>query len=178
MLNGIVSVEVAGAEWALLEELGGPVLEPDLVSALTSYRGHLMGRLAVLESRLLDAVTELDGEISDRTDQLSGNEREGEGQTDLEQAVEALEEARGSLEADLETLASLNEELSIGEDDPTAYGETVAGVAQDLLGMKRVYLQKDWDRALEELRGESEFAKLPHVRSQLESLGYPSLENF
>lgn len=178
LLLQILSVEMASAESALMNEMGGSGIPLDSASSLSDYQYHLLDRLAILESRLLDEMTELDGEIANRMDLLSGNEEENEGLSDVELEIKSLEKIREGLEADLETLSSLKTELTLEENDPVVLLESITGVAEDLLEVERVYLERDWDRALEGIQVVPEFAKLPYVQSQLELLTVPSLENF
>lgn len=178
LLNSVISAEVTNAELALFKSLAESAVPPDSVTALLDYQGHLLGRLAAVESRVLDEMTDLDGKFTDQINLLSGNEEESEGLSDVEMEIESLEKIREGLEADLETVSSLKAEQFLEENDPVVLLESITGVSEDLLGIERHYLERDWDRALKRIQAVPEFLELPHIQSQLELLKVPSLENF
>lgn len=177
LLQGILSVEAASAELALLSEAAAGELNSEETHALKAYRKELVSRTFALEARLHEELNLLEDAISDRVDLLSGNESENEGESAVEAELAELEGRRFVFEEELASLATYREGLEELEGQgPAIWLEELAGTASDLLDLEWKYLEEDWAKALEEIEVLApRYVELARVQAKLVELESPGL---
>ncbi len=181
LLQGILSVEAASAELALLSEAATGEWTSEETHALRAYRKELVSRTYALEARLHEELNLLEEAISDRVDLLSGNESENEGESAVETELAEWEGRRCVVEEELASLATFREGLEeLDGQGPAIWLEELAGTASDLLDLEWKYLEEDWAKSVEEIEVLApryvELARVQAKLVQLEIPGLPAME--